>query len=119
MRAKRVVSSLLLLVLLAAIAMAGCGDDDCDLEIDTFALLDGVVGQEYRDDLDADCGGDDWFLDSGTLPPGISLDTDGNLRGVPARAGIFDFTAVVVEYDDFGDEGEVAFGGFSIQVFND
>jgi len=93
----------------------GCGGG-CDLKIDTFVLEDGIVGQRYSQDLDADCGGDAWFLDSGDLPPGIALQSNGELEGMPVRAGVYDFTVAVVEFDRYGFTDEIAFGSFSITV---
>jgi hypothetical protein len=69
---------------------------------------------EYRFNLDSKCGGDDWFISDGNLPPGISLQSDGDLLGVPVAVGVFNFTVGVVEYDFEGDEA--AFKGFQLVV---
>ena len=37
-----------------------------------------------------------WFLDSGTLPSGLSLNSNGTLTGTPTLAGSFSFTVRVV-----------------------
>ena len=91
-----------------ALGSVGCG---CDLEIKTRTLPDGIVGSLYRFELDSHCGGDVWFLESGTLPPGISVLDDGTLRGVPSQAGTFNFT---IGLFDFG--GDRTFKGFSLTV---
>ena len=102
--------ALLLAIILLPIELgsAGCG---CDLEIATRALPDGVVGVAYSFELDSHCGGDGWFLDSGTLPPGIGLRDDGTLRGVPTQAGTFLFTIGVFDFD-----GDHASKGFALTV---
>src|SRR5262249_14690845 len=102
--------ALIIVILLIPIEIgsSGCG---CDLEITTHALPDAFVGGNYSFELDSDCGGDEWFLSSGLLPPGIGLQSDGDLHGVPIQAGIFLFTIGV--FDFHGDE---AFRGFSLTV---
>ncbi len=96
-----------------AIAVAGCSD--CELKVDTNALPDGIVGTSYAADLDSDCGGDFWFLQSGTLPPGIGLQDDGDLRGLPTAAGSYAFTVGVIDYS--GDDA--AYKGLEITVFEE
>jgi hypothetical protein len=97
---------------------AGCyyydDDDDCDLKIQTEALPPASLNVEYRFNLDSKCGGDDWFITEGNLPPGISLQSDGDLLGVPVAVGIFNFTVGVVEYDYY--DFDEAFKGFQIVV---
>ena len=88
------------------------GCSDCDLQIDTGALADGVVGVFYDFGLHSDCGGDFWVLTDGNLPPGIGLLQAGELRGVPTTAGNFHFTLAVI--DD--DSGDTAFKGFALTV---
>jgi len=89
--------------------------DGCSTSISTSELPDGIVGQEYFVQLDSDCGGDQWFLDSGTLPPGIALSNGGKLTGAPLLAGLYTFTIGVVDYDD----GDYAFRGFALTVLPD
>ena len=38
-----------------------------------------------------------WTIDSGTLPPGLSLSSGGAIRGTPTAAGTFNFTMKVVD----------------------
>jgi hypothetical protein len=103
---------LLRFVLSAALTALLAGCDDCDLEIITADLRDATVGVSYSALFQSFCGGDDWFLEEGVLPPGLGLIEDGVLRGTPTQAGTFTFTIGVF---DFGDE-EVAFKGFALTV---
>ena len=98
-----------MVVVAAGAALAGCSD--CDLSVSTTALPDGIVGVAYAANLDSDCGGDFWFTND-SLPPGINLNSDGDLRGVPSLAGVFTFTVGVY---DFG-SGQTAFGGLALRV---
>lgn len=100
-------------LLVVALPLGGpvaCGG--CSVKITTDALPDGVVGAEYFVQLDSDCGGDQWFLDAGTLPPGIALSNGGKLTGTPLLAGVYTFTIGVVDFDD----GDFAFRGFVLTV---
>jgi hypothetical protein len=99
----------------AALFVAGGCHDDCDLEVETSNLPDGAVGDAYFFDLESDCGGDEWLLVDGSfLPPGITLNDDGELRGAPTVAGSFFFTVEVLEFDQF--DTEHAFAGLSLEV---
>jgi hypothetical protein len=92
----------------------GC-DDNCDLEIETSELPDAVQGESYAFDLESDCGGDEWRLaESSFLPPGITLNEDGELRGAPTQSGSFSFTVEVLEFDAF--DTDHAFAGLSLVV---
>ena len=88
------------------------GCDGCSTSISTSELPNGVVGQEYFVQLDSDCGGDEWFIDEGILPPGIALSNGGKLTGTPLLPGVYAFTIGVVDYDD----GDYAFRGFALTV---
>jgi len=112
---KRAVPALAIALSVALLIIApvsGCSD--CSTEITTTALPDAIVGVFYSFPLDSDCGGDDWFLGQGNLPPGIGLNVDGQLSGVPTSAGTFGFTVGVI---DFG-SGEQAFKGLSLTVLD-
>lgn len=91
-------------VLIAGIilSLSSCGDDVCFLVIVTSSLPHGVVGQIYIFDLNGDCG-DRWLLVSGSLPPGITLKSDGRLSGTPTIAGDYSFT-VGLQDSSSGDE---------------
>lgn len=115
--ARRVTLRRLLLALLAAAGLSatqlvGSGCSDCSTSITTASLPDGVVGENYFLELNSDCGGDVWFVQSGTLPPGISLQDTGKLRGVPTLAGIYPFTVGVFDYGS----GDTAYKGFALVV---
>lgn len=90
---------------------AGCFSD-CDLKIKTSSLPAAIVGVEYRFNLDSSCGGDSWFVNDGTLPPGIGLQSDGDFRGVPTAVGAFNFTIGVVDFGQY----DQAFKGFQLVV---
>lgn len=111
MAAGRQRTYLLSIAALAALLTPGCFSD-CDLKIQTSTLPQGTVGVDYRFRFDSDCGGDAWFVSEGVLPPGVQLQSDGDLRGAPTAAGIFNFTVGVVDYR----KGETAFKGFQITV---
>jgi hypothetical protein len=96
-------------LLMLTLGPLGCG---CDLKITTGSLPDAAVGVFYSLNLDSDCGGDTWFLASGGLPPGIALQANGDLEGVPTLAGVFDFTVGVVDFDS----GDQASKGFTLTV---
>ena len=40
-----------------------------------------------------------WALETGSLPPGLTLATDGAITGTPTATGTFDFTLVVTDAD--------------------
>ena len=96
----------------AALLVLVCGCDDCSLEITTHSVPNGIVGVYYSAQLHSDCGGDTWFLSSYDLPPGIALQSDGDLVGVPSYAGVVSFTVGVVDYDS----GEQAYQGYTLTV---
>jgi Putative Ig domain len=97
-------------IAVAVLCASGCAD--CDLRITTGALPDAAVDVDYAFHLDSDCGGDVWFIDGGTLPPGIGLQEDGDLRGTPTVGGQFVFTVGVFDFSS----NERASKGFSIRV---
>lgn len=97
-----------------SLSVSAC-HDDCDLEVETSELPDGRTGERYDFDLESDCGGDEWRLSDGSfLPPGITLNEDGELRGTPTQPGSFSFTVEVLEFDTFNTER--AFAGLSLVV---
>lgn len=97
-------------LLAVALAVAGCSD--CSLEVATSGLVDGSVGTPYFAELTSECGGDLWFLQTGQLPPGIGLQDNGDLEGLPTTAGTFTF---VVGVFDFGSE-ETAYKGLALTI---
>ena len=89
--------------------VAGCG---CQLEIVNGNVPDAQVGVSYAIFLTSQCGGDTWFLQSGVLPPGIGLRSDGLLSGTPGVAGSFAFTVGVFDFSS----GDTAFRGLILNV---
>jgi hypothetical protein len=73
-------------------------------------LPDGTVGASYGVTLQA-AGGEppfEWSLESGNLPPGLSLEETGALHGVPTVDGSFSFTVLVTD----------ALGGTATETFD-
>ncbi|MHA2644844.1 MAG: putative Ig domain-containing protein, partial [bacterium JZ-2024 1] len=89
-------------------------------------LPDGVVGNPYSFQLNAkggipQCGGPgpqayDWSLVSGYFPPGLTLAPNGQISGVPAQTGTFDFFAGVTDCDATNGP-ETATKNLSISVY--
>lgn len=98
------------LFLAFAVTLAGC----CTMEITTDTLPPAVEGREYYYEMDSDCGGDVWFLNAGTLPPGIALKSNGEIFGVPTEPGVYFITLGV---DDLS--GHTVVKGFEITVLED
>lgn len=69
------------------------------LTIGTADLAEGIVGVAYNRILTAFGGKPDfsWLIESGTLPPGISLGQGGSISGTPSTAGTFNFVAKVTD----------------------
>lgn len=68
-----------------------------NVAVATSSLPEGVVGVPYGTALQA-AGGSapfNWVVESGNLPPGITLAANGLLSGVPAAAGAFSFAVKV------------------------
>ena len=93
-----------------ATTQSGCSD--CDLRVSTRMLPDATVGIRYDVPLTSNCGGDAWFLQTGTLPPGIGLEEDGELAGIPTLTGTYTFTVGVFDFPS----GAIAYKGLSITV---
>jgi hypothetical protein len=90
--------------------VSGCSD--CSLSVETNTLPDGTVDERYFAVLNSDCGGDFWFLETGQLPPGIGLQDNGDVEGIPSQPGAFSFVVGVIDYPS----NDVAFKGLSITV---
>ncbi len=89
---------------LAFISMLGCAgsvpkNGPAALNIAQFTLANGVIGLSYKQLLVASGGVQPytWGVSSGTLPPGLTLTTDGILSGTPTTLGNYTFTAKVVD----------------------
>ena len=63
----------------------------CPPVILTERLPPGRVGEPYHVELQADCWSGSWWA-SGELPPGMSFDGNGILRGTPRYAGLYFLT---------------------------
>lgn len=109
---RRLLIALLASAGLVATQLLGSGCSDCGTSITTGSLPDGAVGVNYFVELNSDCGGDVWFVQSGILPPGISLQDTGKLRGVPTLQGTYPFTVGVFDYAS----GDSAYKGFALSV---
>jgi formylglycine-generating enzyme required for sulfatase activity len=81
------------------LSFAACGDDGGDGKkgtaptITTESLPGGTVGTAYSQTLEAT--GDEpvtWGLESGALPTGLNLLTDGTITGTPTAANTYSFT---------------------------
>lgn len=112
MRRAARVKARLAIVAAAALGLIAAGCSDCSLSVKTSTLPSGSVGVRYFSVLHSHCGGDVWFLQSGSLPPGIGLQDNGDIEGVPSIAGVYVFTVGVYDYGS----GETAFKGLSITV---
>jgi hypothetical protein len=100
------------LALLGALAVALPGCSDCSLSITTNDLPDGVVGENYFAPLNSECGGDVWSIWDDSPPPGIELQNNGDIQGVPTLPGTYIFTVAVFDYGS----GETAYKGLSITI---
>ncbi|MDQ2944672.1 MAG: Ig domain-containing protein, partial [Acidobacteriota bacterium] len=83
------------------------------LTVGMGALPDGSQGANYSQTLSASGGQPPytWSVAGGSLPPGLSLGSGGQLAGVPSAAGSFAFTLRVMD-QTFGS----ATGDFSIRI---
>ncbi|MBQ7544699.1 MAG: putative Ig domain-containing protein [Synergistaceae bacterium] len=61
------------------------------LPITTASLPAGTVGQEYYAELLSPIEGAVWSREGGTLPPGLTLGSNGLISGTPEEAGTFRF----------------------------
>jgi hypothetical protein len=70
-----------------------------NVTVTTTSLPNGTVGAAYSQELTADGGQSPytWSQISGSLPSGLSLDSNGFIAGTPATNGTFNFTAQVTD----------------------
>jgi uncharacterized protein (TIGR03437 family) len=86
--------------------------------ITTTSVPNGVVGQGYNAPINANgVAGTTWFLESGSLPPGLALGPGPSMNtaitGTPTQVGTYAFQVGAQDDDqDFGD----AFATFSITI---
>jgi uncharacterized protein (TIGR03437 family) len=57
-----------------------------------LSLPPALLGQGYTYPLRTLRGAARWRVERGTLPPGLQLDADGQLRGTPLEAGVWSFS---------------------------
>jgi hypothetical protein len=88
---------LLVVALCAACAAQQGGAIGEPLIVQTTSLPKGYVGQKYEATLTAQGGilPLKWELKEGSLPPGVSLHSEGVIIGVPSESGEFSFTVAV------------------------
>ncbi|MFO0599282.1 MAG: Ig domain-containing protein [Myxococcaceae bacterium] len=72
---------------------------DPNLTLAPATLPTGLVGVAWSQVLSADGGMDPYTfsIDSGALPPGLTLSSSGLLSGVPTAAGVSNFTVLVLD----------------------
>ncbi len=87
--------------------------DPNNLQITTGSLPQGEQGNPYSDTFTATGGVTPytWSVSAGALPPGITLNSNGNLVGTPTATGTFNFTVTVDDSDN-----DPATGQFSLVV---
>jgi hypothetical protein len=83
------------------------------LQITTPGLPQGQQGESYTAGFAASGGTPpySWTISSGTLPSGITLNTNGSVSGVPTATGTSNFTVVVTDAKNL-----TANGGYSLSV---
>jgi Putative Ig domain len=83
------------------------------LKIATGGLPQGQQGNAYNEVFSATGGTTpySWSISAGTPPPGIALNANGDLAGMPTAAGSFSFTVMVTDAAK-----KTATGNFSVTV---
>ncbi len=84
--------------ILSFFLLAGC--EECEIiNLGTPDLPDANLHSYYNERIDVvthcDPKLEDYYLVGGTLPPGISLSSNGQLAGSPTRIGIYSFSVGV------------------------
>lgn len=87
------------LVLSSCAGVASIAPDPARLTIMTSTLDAGKVGVPYYQQLSASGGSGPytWSITEGTLPPGLSLNSDGVLSGTPSSPGTFNFVITATD----------------------
>src|SRR5271165_1834373 len=96
--------SFLVMAVFCTLLMSACGgktpqNGAAPLNISTTTLPVGAIGDVYKEGLLATGGQQPftWTIDSGALPPGLSLTTDGVISGTPTTVGNYGFTLRVTD----------------------
>lgn len=87
------------LVLSSCAGVASIAPDPARLTIMTSTLDSGKVGVPYYQQLTASGGSGPytWSITEGTLPPGLSLTSEGVLSGTPSSPGTFNFVITATD----------------------
>ena len=101
------------LLSLCLVAVSGC---TCEME--TVSLPDGTVDRAYsaRLEMSSPCGDGVFALAAGTMPPGVSLFSDGRLSGTPNTAGTFAFIVTFQEGGVVDSPGRTSDKSFTIVI---
>ena len=94
---KRLILVVVLVFSIASLAMfTSCGKSCSFSSIKTTAIPDGVMGKEYyyKLEIETSCSPSNRSitLNSGSLPPGITLEASGEFMGTPTQVGSYTFT---------------------------
>ncbi len=83
------------------------------LQITTGSLSQGEQGSPYSQVFSATGGTSpySWSISAGTVPPGTSMNANGDFGGTPSATGTFNFTVMVTDATD-----HTATGSFSVTV---
>ena len=73
-------------------------------KITTTSLSEGTVNTAYNQPLAADNNPTSWSVTNGTLPDGLTLNSDGTISGTPTAAGTYSFT--VTATNDYGSDSK-------------
>ena len=91
-------------LLLICLTSFGCASgalasSSSNLQTTTASLPSATVGVNYTQQLTAAGGRPPyvWSVVSGSLPPGINLNPDGVLSGIPKLTGVFSFVVRVTD----------------------
>jgi putative Ig domain-containing protein len=81
------------------IEIAATSNSNASLGVSSVALPDGQVSQTYETTVTATGGRAPftWTTSSGSLPPGLSLNTAGTIGGTPTETGNYQFALNVVD----------------------
>ena len=75
-------------------------------KITTTSLSEGTVNTAYNQPLAADNNPTSWSVTNGTLPNGLTLNSDGTITGTPSAVGSSTFTVTATNNDSGSDSKE-------------